>query len=38
MHANAALLRRLFDAFARPRRRPSSAELLAEDVVWTVPG
>jgi uncharacterized protein len=37
MHANAALLRRLFDAFAR-RDVAVVAELLGEDVVWTVPG
>ena len=37
MHANAALLRRLFDAFA-DRDVAVVAALLAEDVVWTVPG
>jgi len=37
MHANEALLRRLFDAFAQ-RDAGVVAELLAEDVVWTVPG
>jgi ketosteroid isomerase-like protein len=37
MHANAALLRRLFDAFAR-RDAGVVFELLGEDVVWTVPG
>ena len=36
-HANAALLRRLFDAFAE-RDVAVVGELLAEDVVWTVPG
>jgi uncharacterized protein len=37
MDANAALLRRLFEAFAA-RDVAVVAELLAEDVVWTVPG
>ncbi len=37
MHENAALLQRLFGAFA-DRDVSVVAELLAEDVVWTVPG
>ena len=37
MHANAALLRRLFDAFSR-RDVEVVGALLGEDVVWTVPG
>ncbi len=37
MHENAALLRRLFDAFAQ-RDVDVVAALLADDVVWTVPG
>ena len=37
MHENATLLRRLFDAFSR-RDAAVVAELLGEDVVWTVPG
>jgi len=37
MHANEALLRRLFGAFAT-RDVAVVGELLAEDVVWTVPG
>jgi ketosteroid isomerase-like protein len=36
-HGNAALLERLFDAFAR-RDGEVVAGLLGEDVVWTVPG
>ena len=37
MHPNAALLERLFDAFAR-RDSVVVSEALADDVVWTVPG